>query len=75
MVLPRVVDNIIAAGFDVFRAYIQTYSVVKRAILDRLTPLTNKFDLVDIIIIWTIIFIILSTLYSNYVYAKKRGKN
>ena len=73
MTLPPVVGNIIAALYDVVKAYLHTYSVIKDAVNAYLDPLTKKFDLVDIILVWTVLFIIASSIYSRFRYAQKRG--
>jgi len=66
-------EGIIAGAFNILMHYFRGYTLVKSTILEYITPITNRFDLVDILIIWTIIFVILSRFYSKFIYAKKHG--
>lgn len=53
--------------------YFRTYKHAKATILKHITPYTDKFDLVDILLIWSVIIVILTIIYRNFSYARKFG--
>jgi len=66
-------QGIVSSIFSIILYYFRLYNIIKSAVLEYLEPITNRFDLVDILIVWTIIIIVFSKVYKRYIYAKKHG--
>ena len=66
-------EGFISGAWNILLQYFRTYKHAKATILKHITPYTDKFDLVDILLIWSVIIVILTIIYRNFSYARKFG--
>jgi len=66
-------EGFISGAWNILLQYFRSYKVAKTAILNYITPFTDKFDLVDILLVWSVIVVILTVIYRNINYARKYG--
>lgn len=67
-------EQITGAALSIFLYYMKTYNFIKGEVLNLLVPLTDRYDLFDILLIWSVIVIIFTTLYTRLQRARKFGK-
>lgn len=68
-------EGFISGAWNILLQYFRTYKHAKATVLKHITPYTDKFDLVDILLIWSVIVVILTILYRNFSHARKYGTN
>ena len=68
-------EHITGAALSIFLYYMKTYNFIKAEVLNLLIPITDRYDLFDILLIWSVVVVILTTFYTRFQRARKFGKH
>lgn len=69
------VEDILEHIFWGLKASIHTYQEVKSQTLKKLNPIVKHFDLIDILIVWTILVIIFQRILASWNRISKEGNS